>query len=344
MERRLRIDTASSRNAETAHDFCLSAVSMLVPFLTIALSSLSMGQGPTALLRMEDARLLVVNVPKALSAKAAYRRPSAELLRETQDEFVFQLRSGIARGFISGLLGNYEVDRRNGRVRDIDLQQEVDPPQLRRLREHILNRAKSVVQSQQTRSIDLEGGDLARAVREANTFPVYSLWGVTLGQPFPKSLQKDGKEVLLQALGRDLAAGQFLSGYSLWAGLDGQPLVEVYLSEDGRAAEMYIEITPSEGKDSLALILGKQFVNSTASMDQKVWSTLIGSEPLVERSSNGSRNSLFVDFPAKRVCACVVSTPAYVEPVFLSFYDAEFDARGETLADAVIRRTMSCVK
>ena len=85
----------------------------------------------------QQAETLVMNVPDALKAKRQGSCISADSSQLDRDIVLFQLRNKCPRSG-TGLIGNYVVDLRSGRVwSDIDRQHEVDSKHLRKIRKRI---------------------------------------------------------------------------------------------------------------------------------------------------------------------------------------------------------------
>ena len=94
--------------------------------ITILSSSLALAvpqnQSTPRTLTVAEAQQLVENVPEIRRARDQYRRPevSSPPMDSSANTLTFQARSMMTKGSASGLIGNYQVDRRTGRVvRDV---------------------------------------------------------------------------------------------------------------------------------------------------------------------------------------------------------------------------------
>lgn len=95
------------------------------------------GYSAQALAR-KHVKLLVENIPTALKVKRAGGCLSSDYSDMGPDLVLVQLRNGCPRSG-SGLIGNFVVDRRSGRIwNDIDQTEEVDSAHLRELRRKLL--------------------------------------------------------------------------------------------------------------------------------------------------------------------------------------------------------------
>lgn len=96
-------------------------------------------------LSSKDAQLLVKNVPDALKDKHHGGCLSSDYSHFGGGLALVQLRNMCPRSG-SGLIGNYFVDLNSGRIwSDIDKTEEVNSPPLRKLREILLKRKRSVI-------------------------------------------------------------------------------------------------------------------------------------------------------------------------------------------------------
>jgi hypothetical protein len=111
---------------------------LLVGFLTGA----SWAEDRATLLSLDDARTLVMKVPSALRSQKLGGCPQAELLDQETAWAFFQVRNRCPEKG-SGMLGNYHVDLRTGRVwTDGEPRKEVKSAELRRLRAKLATRQR----------------------------------------------------------------------------------------------------------------------------------------------------------------------------------------------------------
>lgn len=95
------------------NDASLSGIQILMCSLALTLPQ---NQSGTRSLTIEEGRQLVESVPEIRRARDQYRRPEVSDERMTSTTITFQARNMMTKGAASGLIGNYQVDRRTGRV------------------------------------------------------------------------------------------------------------------------------------------------------------------------------------------------------------------------------------
>ena len=310
--------------------------------LILVLSVLQQAPAPKRQLSANEAALLVENVPEVRRAKAGYRRPQVVLLGESGDSFLFQARSTMTRGAASGLIDNYEVNRYTGRVlRGMEQNRgEADSPLLHDLRLHLLARSHQTTHPRKV--LDVRAKGLLDGIRESSGPAAYSLWGIVVGELFPKNRAELARDLHVDVLNADPKIGLSLSGYRVWQASDAPPIVEVYLGPAQKVAEIYVEV--ANDRVSLEWLFGEGFTNSISTTDIARWEGLIGSKPVVEWGQvMKGVDSLFLDFPGKGICACVYRRPSSIDPIFVSFYSPDVTTVGETLPDSVLRRMLSCL-
>src|SRR5262249_33545409 len=159
-------------------------------------------------------------------ARAAYQRPEVNLISDLSQSYAFQVRSIMTRGAASGLIGNYLIDRRTGRIwRGLERDHnEVDSFGIRDLREHILASTERGV------FLDVTGGHLLTDIKKFANPPLYSLWEITLGSIFPNATSGSVGAITFEPLKLNKNSGQLLTGYRVDRhARGGNPLVEVYL-------------------------------------------------------------------------------------------------------------------
>jgi hypothetical protein len=101
------------------------------------LASSSIGE-QVRLLDVEDARTIVEHIPVFLKAASKKRCPKAEQLWASEEVVAFQVRSHCVPS-ASGLIGNYRVDLKTGKVTEgFEGDDTVDSEELRRLRGRLL--------------------------------------------------------------------------------------------------------------------------------------------------------------------------------------------------------------
>lgn len=95
------------------------------------------------LLHVEDARLLVAKVPAYIRAGEEKRCPQIELNWSTDLSAFFQVRSHCRVKSASGLIGNYEVDLKTGKVwLGLDRSEEVSSEEMEAIRRKLLAKRK----------------------------------------------------------------------------------------------------------------------------------------------------------------------------------------------------------
>jgi len=109
---------------------CLGSVFALVVY----------GQKPAVpILDQEDVWLLVMNIPEVMQVEARKGCPHLEFLTEGKDQMYVQVRNQCPVSG-NGMMGNYTVDLRNGRIWfDVDETKTIDSERLRRLRKALLS-------------------------------------------------------------------------------------------------------------------------------------------------------------------------------------------------------------
>ena len=280
-----------------------------------------------------EAQLLVENTPEVRRARTGYRAPQLTPNGEDSAFFAFQARSKRTRGAASGLIDNYVVEKRTGRVfRGSTTGMEVDSFLIRELRAHLLNRSQAAIPRA---VVELRGDSL---LRDLSKRPLtYSIFGVVLGQPFPAVTPglRSGPLTL------DLPSGTTLSGYGFSAlkDPDNAPGVTAYLGANDRIVEFHIEVLPSDWFGSLDAYFGKEFVTSIATDNAGTWKKTLGIEPFIARGEG----AVFIDSPSNGMCACLFGSASTWTPIFLSFYTPGVSPKGEKLPDTILRRKTYCL-
>ena len=314
----------------------------LMPLL-VALSWLQQ-PAPGNLLDADAAKLLLENVPEIRRARLSYRRPMIETLSESPRSFFFQVRSTMTRGGASGLIDNYEVERRSGRVfRGMGRNGgEADSFLLRDLKQHLLERSNRVA-SPERKVLEIGGTEFLAALRQSSRSTSYSLWGILLDTPISTEGTAIAKGLRFGVLNPDIRTGQPLSGYRVKpVEKRAAPIVEVYLGPDRKVAEIHVEVAVDPS--SFAWLFGDKFTTAMSTNDESVWKALVAANPVVEKGEIATKvDGLFLDFPSKGICACVYRRSMSIEPVFIVFYSSEIVPIGETLPDSLHRRLVSCL-
>src|SRR5258708_5075323 len=112
-----------------------------MPIGALMVCSLAAGRQP-CVLSQKEATQFVMSTPPALKSKRAGHCPKAEFLFKGKGTFTFQLRSACPVSG-SGLIGNYTVDLRTGRIlEDLEGAEPVDSKELQLLRERFARRCR----------------------------------------------------------------------------------------------------------------------------------------------------------------------------------------------------------
>jgi len=278
----------------------MSKAVAFVLVLTGTLSLAAIQRESIRVLSEDERRQLIENVPEVRAAKFRYSRPDVELLGATPDVLRYQVRSTLTKGAASGLINNYEVDRRTARVsRGLFMPggDEVQSNLIALMQKQFLATMPGV-----PITIEIQSPNLLANIQKANAPVRYSLWGAVTGTPFNLSKVPSGVHTI--DLLPDLRTGQLLSGFTLNHPVENStPIIEAYLNDKAEIVEIYVEVAVF--RNSFDDLFGQNFTDAILTIENGKWKSAIGAEVVERQAKFGNTDAFFADAPAKGICACM---------------------------------------